>query len=139
MRQIARILLTNDFKNENISLQLKLDQCLKKLIFWGCPMPLCRPIFGIIFRQSEWGIICESLNLLVIQKNTVMFMYFYFITTEKGNVPCQGNLGLKISRFSCMIQPIENAYNSVINGSATGWDQNGRRPMGLYSPNLAVT
>ena len=28
MRQIARILLTNNFKNENISLQLKLDQCL---------------------------------------------------------------------------------------------------------------
>ena len=30
-------------------------------------------------------------------------------------VPFQGNLGLKISRFSCMIHPIENAYNSVIN------------------------
>ena len=46
-----------------------------------------------------------------------MFMYFYFIKrkTEKGNVPCQENLGLKISRFSCMIHPIENAYNSVIN------------------------
>ena len=28
LRQIARILLTNNFKNENISLQLKLDQCL---------------------------------------------------------------------------------------------------------------
>ena len=28
MRQISRILLTNNFKNENISLQLKLDQCL---------------------------------------------------------------------------------------------------------------
>ena len=103
-------------KNENISLQLKLDQCLKKLIFWWRPLPLCRPIFGTIFRLSDWGIISESVNLLVIQKNTVLFMYFYFIKQKKGNVPFQGNLGLKISRFSCMIHPIENAYNSVING-----------------------
>ena len=41
---------------------------------------------------------------------------FLFYLTEKGNVPFQGNLGLKISRFSCMIHPIENAFNSVING-----------------------
>ena len=46
-------------------------------------MPLCRPTFGIIFRSSEWGIICESLNLLVIQKNTVMVMYFNFIEQKK--------------------------------------------------------
>ena len=105
LRQIARVFLTNDFKNENISLQLKMDQFLKKLIFWWRPLPLCRPIFGIIFRKSEWGIICESLNLLVIQKNTVMFMYFYFIKQKKAMF----HLGLKISRFSCMIHPIENA------------------------------
>ena len=43
-------------------------------------------------------------------------MYFYYIKQQKGSVPCQGNLGLKISRFSCMIQSIENAYNSVTNG-----------------------
>ena len=40
MRQIARTLLKNVSKNENSSLQLNLDQPLKKLIFWWPPVPL---------------------------------------------------------------------------------------------------
>ena len=42
-----------------------------------------------------------------MQSNTVMLMYFEFIKQKKGNVPCQANIGLKISSFSCMIQPVE--------------------------------
>ena len=45
--------------------------------------------------------------------NVHVFLFYY---TEKGNVSCQGSIGLKISRFSCMIHPIDNAYNSVNNG-----------------------
>ena len=56
-------------------------------------MPLCRPIFGIIFRLSDWGIISESVNLLVIQKSTVLFMYFYFIKQKKEMFHSKGILG----------------------------------------------
>ena len=95
MRQIARILLTNDFKNENIFLQLKLDQCLKKLIFWWYPLPLCRPIFGII--------ICESLNLLVIQKNTAL-SYMGF---------CTGCCNLDSWYISCTGLPLLNEMQII--------------------------
>ena len=42
-------------------------------------------------------------------------MYFDFIEQKKHTVPFQGNLGLKIGRFSCMTSPIDISYKSVIN------------------------
>ena len=45
-----------------------------------------------------------------------MCMYFDFFEQKICNVPYQGNLGLKISRFSCMTQPEEIADISGTNG-----------------------
>ena len=52
---------------------------------------------------------------LLKQKSTVVLIHFAFLT-EKGNFLDQGHQGLKISCFSCVIQPIEIIYKSVNNG-----------------------
>ena len=46
-----------------------------------------------------------------------MCMYFSidFFKQKIRIVPYQGNLGLKIGRFSCMTKPRETAYKSGIN------------------------
>ena len=51
-----------------------------------------------------------------MQKHS-MCMYFSidFFKQKICIVPYQGNLGLKIGRFSCMTQPKESAYKSGIN------------------------
>ena len=52
---------------------------------------------------------------LLKQKSTVIFIHFAF-SNRKWQFPDQGHQGLKISCFSCVIQPIETVYKSVNNG-----------------------
>ena len=59
---------------------------------------------------------CERLNLLFMQRNTVCACILTFFKQKIRIVPYQGNLGLKISRFYCIAQPKEISNKSGING-----------------------
>ena len=52
---------------------------------------------------------------LLKETSTVIFIHFAF-KRENGKFLDQGHQGLKISCFSCVIQPIEIVYKSVNNG-----------------------
>ena len=50
MRKIARILVTNDFKNENISAIENWRPVFEEINFLVAPPAPLKPIIGIIFR-----------------------------------------------------------------------------------------